>query len=163
MFLVMSTSGVMAVDGTIHFTGSITDQACNIDTGSQDMDVDLGNVSKSAINGSVGIKAAPTKFSLKLTSCPSTISGATVKFDGTADNDNQDLLMLDNEAGVATGVGIEIADKNGSTIPLHTASMNYPLVEGENSLDFIARYVSTKSSVTTGPANGTSQFTINYK
>ncbi|MDH8107263.1 type 1 fimbrial protein, partial [Klebsiella pneumoniae] len=34
---------------------------------------------------------------------------------------------------------------------------------GANSLDFIARYVSTGAAVTTGTANGTSQFTINYK
>lgn len=162
LFLVTS-GGTMAADGTIRFTGSITDQACNIDAGTADMSVDLGTISKSAINGATGIKSAPTRFTLNMNSCPSTVSGATVKFDGTPDNDNSDLLMVDNETGAATGVGIEIADKNGTSIPLHTASMNYTLTEGTNSLDFIARYVSTKNSVTVGPANGTSQFTINYK
>ncbi|MBF4211801.1 type 1 fimbrial protein, partial [Pseudomonas donghuensis] len=53
--------------------------------------------------------------------------------------------------------------KNGTPIPLHTTSTDYTLAEGSNSLDFVARYVSTGTAVTTGTANGTSQFTINYK
>ncbi|XQK40006.1 fimbrial protein [Escherichia coli] len=49
-----------------------------------------------------------------------------MKFDGTSDGVNQNLLALDSGTGIATGVGIEIADKNGAVIPLHTASMDYP-------------------------------------
>ncbi|MGC5890092.1 fimbrial protein [Enterobacter roggenkampii] len=154
---------VLAADGTIHFTGSITDQTCTVDTGSQNLPVDLGNVAQTALNGAAGMKAAPTRFTLSLSDCPDTVTGANVKFDGTSDGVNQNLLALDSGAGIATGVGIEIADRNGTAIPLHTASTDYPLAAGTNSLDFIARYVSTGTAVTTGTANGTSQFTINYK
>lgn len=153
----------LAADGTIHFTGSITDQTCTVDTGSQNLPVDLGNVAQTALNGAAGMKAAPTRFTLSLSDCPDTVTGANVKFDGTSDGVNQNLLALDSGTGIATGVGIEIADRNGTAIPLHTASTDYPLAEGTNSLDFIARYVSTGTAVTTGTANGTSQFTINYK
>ena len=86
-----------------------------------------------------------------------------MKFDGTSNGVNKNLLALDSGTGVATGVGIEIADKNGTAIPLHTASTDYALAEGSNTLDFVARYVSTGTAVTTGTANGTSQFTIIYK
>ncbi len=86
-----------------------------------------------------------------------------MKFDGTAHAVNQRLLSLDSGSNVASGVGIEIADKNGSAIPLYSASGDYTLDEGSNTLDFTARYVSTGTTVTTGTANATSQFTLNYR
>ncbi|HFO7006628.1 TPA: fimbrial protein [Escherichia coli] len=161
-FLLVAGNAV-ANDGTIHFTGSITDQTCTVDSGSQNLNVDLGNVGQTALNGAAGMKASPMRFTLNLSGCPDTVTGANVKFDGTSDGVNQNLLALDSGTGIATGVGIEIADKNGAVIPLHTASMDYPLAAGSNTLDFVARYVSTGTAVTTGTANGTSQFTINYK
>ena len=161
--LLLVAAGAVAADGTIHFTGSITDQTCTVDSSSQNMNVDLGNVAQTALNGAAGMKASPTRFTLSLSDCPDTVTGANVKFDGTSDGVNQNLLALDSGTGIATGVGIEIADKNGTASPLHSASADYTLAEGTNSLDFVARYVSTGTAVTTGTANGTSQFTINYK
>lgn len=153
----------LASDGTINFTGNITDQTCKVDTGSQNLPVSLGNVAQTALNGAKGMRATPTKFSISVSECPETVTGANVKFDGTADNNDQSLLALDGGTGIATGVGIQIADKNGAAIPLHSASSDYALVEGTNALDFVARYVSTGPAVTTGTANGTSEFTIIYK
>lgn len=159
----LAAGNAIAADGTINFKGSITDQTCTVDAGSQNLNVDLGKVSKTALNGGAGMKAAPTRFTLSLSACPDTVKTANVKFDGKADSTNPNLLALDTGTGIATGVGIEIADKNGTAIPMFTASTDYNLVEGANSLNFVARYVSTGTSVGTGTANGTSQFTINYK
>ncbi|HGY3715834.1 TPA: fimbrial protein [Citrobacter gillenii] len=155
--------GAQAADGTIKFTGTITDQTCKVDTGSQNLPVSLGNVAQTALNGAKGMRAAPTKFTISVSECPEAVVGANVKFDGTADNNDQTLLALDGGTGIATGVGIQIADKNGTAIPLHSASPDYALVEGANTLDFVARYVSTGPAVTTGIANGTSEFSIIYK
>lgn len=152
-----------ASDGTIHFTGSISDQTCAVDSGSQNLPVDLGKVSQTALNGGAGTKAAPTRFTLSLSACPDTVTSASVKFDGNTDDTNQNLLALDGGTGVASGVGIEIADINDTPIPVHSASADYPLLAGNNSLNFVARYVSTSATVATGTANATSQFTINYK
>jgi major type 1 subunit fimbrin (pilin) len=161
--ILLVAGNVVAADGTIHFIGSITDQTCTVDSGSQNLNVNLGKVAQTALNGAAGMKASPTRFTLSVSGCPDTVTGANVKFDGISDGVNQSLLALDGGTGIATGVGIEIADKNGAVIPLHTASTDYPLAAGSNTLDFIARYVSTGTAVTTGTANGTSQFTINYK
>ncbi|MBL0573296.1 fimbrial protein [Aeromonas hydrophila] len=161
LFGVMNAAN--AADGTVNFIGEITDETCTIDTGSQNLTVNLGKVSKSSLDGAAGKKSSPTGFQLNLTSCPATVTGTTVKFDGTADSNNSNLLKLTQDAGVATGVGIEIADKVGTAIPLYSESMVYPLAAGSNSLNFVARYVSTLASVTTGPANGVTQFTLNYQ
>lgn len=163
----VATIGMMnvaqAADGTINFNGEIIDQTCTVAPDSVTKAVNLGKVAASALTGTVGTKASPTRFTLKLTNCPATATAATIKFDGTRDADSADLLQLTQVTGAATGVGIEIADKNGTPIPLHTASSAYTLKTGDNDLDFVARYVSTKAAVTVGPANSVSQFTLNYQ
>ncbi|MCM7587701.1 fimbrial protein [Enterobacter chuandaensis] len=161
--MVTITATGYAADGTINFTGSIIDETCTVDSGSQNLNVDLGKVSKTSLDGAAGKKAASSSFTLSLSKCPETVTTAKVKFDGTSDSSNQQLLALNSDTGVASGVGIEIADSSGNPIALHTASPDIKLTGGANSLNFIARYVSTGTVVTAGNANGTSQFTINYK
>lgn len=151
-----------AADGTIHFTGTISDSTCKVDDTATDANVDLGTVSSSAF-AQVGDKASPTAFKITLKDCPAEVTTASVKFDGTVDPNNHDLLKLDS-GSTATGVGIELADANGTAVPVATASMAYPLTAtAANQLDFTARYVSTAAKVTAGSANSTSEFTINYK
>ncbi|HCM1914427.1 TPA: fimbrial protein [Salmonella enterica subsp. salamae serovar 28:r:e,n,z15] len=161
--LLFCSYNAMASDGSIQFTGNITDQTCSIDSASQSQTVPLGKIAKSALNGAVGTKAAATKFSLMVKSCPETVTGATIKFDGNGDSLYPNLLALDPAPGKATGVAIQIGDKTGNEIPLHTASPQFALTTGTNTLDFTARYVSTASVVTVGNANATTQFTIVYK
>ncbi|WP_434659419.1 fimbrial protein [Klebsiella sp. MISC125] len=162
-FLFLITSSAIAADGTIKFTGNIADQTCVVDSSSQNQTVELGKVTKASLNGAIGQKSSPTRFTLVIKSCPETVTGATFKFDGIGDDKYPDLLTLDSGVTVASGVAVEIADKTGTPIPLHIASRNYPLTSGTNSLDFVARYVSTAAAVTVGSANATTQFTIIYK
>ncbi|HDJ1439260.1 TPA: fimbrial protein [Serratia rubidaea] len=160
-------SGANAADGTIHFTGAITADACTVDADSQDMTVNLGTVASTAFSAA-GDKASPTRFTINLGSCPASVTTASVKFDGTADSANNDLLQLDASADPtadASGVGIEIADDAGTAIPLFSSSKEYPIdaASSSASMTFVARYVSTAATVNAGAANATSQFTVNYQ
>lgn len=169
LLVLMMTGSVMAganmahaADGTVKFTGNIIADACTVDTASKDQTVVLGDVSTKAF-AAAGDKASPTKFKIKLTSCPASLTSVLVKFDGVSDSANTNLLKLDS-AQTATAVGIEIADNNGVPIPLHTASPTYPIAADHTAdLTFIGRYVATAAAVGAGTANGTSQFTINYQ
>lgn len=154
----------LAADGTIHFTGNITDQTCTVDSTSQSLEVPMGNVGASALAGGAGTVASPSRFILQLTDCPDTVTSATIKFDGDTDNTaaGSGILKLDSDS-TATGVGIVISDNAGTPIAIHTDSPAYALTTGENDLLFTARYIATGDTVTTGSANATSQFTINYK
>lgn len=164
----MAAAGVagsaQASDGTIHFTGNITDQTCTVDGASQALEVPMGNVGASALAGGAGTVASPTRFTLVLTGCPETVTSARIKFDGDTDNTaaGSGILKLDGDSS-ATGVGIVISDNAGIPIAMHTDSPAYALTTGENDLLFTARYIATGDTVTTGSANATSQFTINYK
>lgn len=173
------SQGAFAADGTINFTGDIVDAPCSISPNSQNMTVPLGKVSRNVFGtlstatppvfsgGTVGKKSTPAKFSIDLLGCGATAKGATVTFSGTADLDDATVLRVANAgqvgAGAASGVGIEIGDSAGAKIPLGSESGQYVLGVGDNSLKFQAVYVSTKTAVTTGPANGTAQFTVAYK
>ncbi|MEX2944473.1 fimbrial protein [Serratia fonticola] len=156
------SSAAFADDGKINFIGTITDDACTVvNNTTTPLTVTLGTVSSQAFNGA-GSTAGATKFNLALTSCPATVNSASVKFDGTSDSNVNTILALTAGAGVADGVGIQLADANNNVIPLYTASAAYPLQTGANNLEFVARYYATAASVTAGTANATSNFTIIY-
>ncbi len=157
------TSSVFAEDGKVNFTGTIIPQGCEVTADTINQTVDLGKVAVSAFPGT-GATAGAKQFSLKLTNCPTTVTAATVRFDGTQVPGDNSILALTNEPNVATGVGIQIADNQNKVINLHQDSSAYALSSTqENVLNFVARYVSTAASVTAGPANAVSNFTIVYQ
>ncbi|MDN4627789.1 fimbrial protein [Erwinia sp. PsM31] len=169
LLTIFSTTSAAAADGTINFKGSIIDTACTVDldgAGATTMDVIMGNVHKTAFSGvgsTAGGSASTTKFSLTLKDCPATAATAKIKFDGIAYAGDNTVLALTDEAGVATGVGIQLSDSNG-VLPLYTESASYPLTSGttSNTLDFYARYIQKAATVTAGPANSVATFTVNY-
>lgn len=157
---VLSSASVFANDGTVNFTGEILESACQIAV--SDVNVDLGKIAKTSLDGQVGKTSAATKFNIELTGCPAELTGAAVKFDGTAVAGNDAQLAL-AEGSTAAGVAIQIVDAKGEPVSLFTNSSDYTLTEGENALDFYASYVSTDATVTAGTANGVASFSVTYK
>lgn len=159
------SSSAFAADGAVNFVGNITDTACKIDAGSLNQNVPMGTVSKTAFSGA-GSVAAAHKFTLTLTDCPSTVTDATVRFDGTQIPGDNSILQLTDAANSSTaqGVGIQISDNQSKVVPLYEDSSAYTLVAtAPNKLDFTARYIATSATVTAGKANAVTQFTIVYK
>lgn len=158
----MTTVSAFAADGQIKFTGSIIDAGCNVSNLTGDsLDVALGKVSKTAFTVA-GDKTAATKFVLQLSACPTGVKSVNVKFDGTTVAGDNSVLALTQDAGVATGVGIQLTDASQAVLPLNTASQQYDLTDGAAKLDFVARYISTAKDITTGPANAVASFSIVY-
>lgn len=151
-----------AADGTINFTGTITDAACTITPGSANQTVTLGTVSASAL-ANIGDAAAPTAFNIVLTNCPATALSATVKFDGPTDGNNSSLIALTRSAGTADGVAIGIYEGNATTlIPVGSPSDSKTLSPTDNiTFNFFAKYVAT-AAVVAGSANAVSDFTVVY-
>lgn len=81
-----------AADGALNITGSITDQSCTVDPDSKNKQVALGKIAKDAftLSKTAGAKA----FNLVLKNCPKTVTGATVRFDGTQVQGQSGLLQL---------------------------------------------------------------------
>ncbi len=123
----------------------------------------MGNVSAKAFR-SVGDTALPTKFNIALVSCPDTVKKASIKFDGIYADGNTTLLSLNKEAGAATGIGVALYEADGTTqIPMASFS-NAQSVQKDirNVFTYVAKYMSTSGTVTVGPANATTQFSISY-
>jgi len=154
---------VFAADGTINFTGSIRDTACTVNTSSATQTVNLGTVAASSF-GAAGTQASATRFTINLTSCPTAVTSASIRFDGPLASGNSSLLGLTSGTGVATGVGIGIYEQNSTTlIPVGQASALVTLSStGTNALNFIAKYVSTAATVGAGTANAAATFTVAY-
>jgi major type 1 subunit fimbrin (pilin) len=162
-----SISAAQAADGTINFTGNVTETACEVQTNSS---VALGNIQKSAFSSGAGATAGATRFTITLANCPISTTSATVKFDGTANSTNSSLLAL-NTGSTATGLGVALFEADGSTpIPLATASNAITLattgadesaVNGATAT-YVAKYMSTAAAVTAGTADATTNFTVSY-
>lgn len=160
--LSVCAANAFAADGTINFTGTITDTACTVtNNATKPLTVTLGTVSSKGFT-TAGVTAAPTAFDIGLTDCPDTMKNASVKFGGDSANSDNSILKLTPGTGVATGVGIQIVDNTGKVVPLYTSSSLTPLTAGTNNLQFIARYISLADTVTGGKADSTAQFTIVY-
>ncbi|CAI1072035.1 fimbrial protein [Serratia quinivorans] len=164
-----SISAVQAADGTINFTGNVLDTACTVDTASASQTVALGNVNKSAFSAA-GSTSGATRFTITLSGCPTSYNNATVKFDGTANSTNSNLLALNSDA-TATGLGVALYEADGSTlIPLTSATKNITLVTNGSDTDatkgatatYVAKYMSTAAAVGAGTANAATNFTVSY-
>ncbi|MDK4745514.1 fimbrial protein [Leclercia adecarboxylata] len=151
-------------EGQINFTGEIIDSACQVVNGvSSPLDVSLGKVSQTAFTGS-GSTTSTTRFDIQLKDCPETITSAAITFGGSADGTNANVLAVTPGTGAATGVGIQLLDKTENPLSLYTASTSYTLQSGTttNDLVFGVRYIQTGSTITAGPANAVSTFTVMY-
>lgn len=151
-------------EGQINFTGEVIDSACQVINGmSNPLNVALGQVSKTAFDGT-GSTTTLTRFDIKLTGCPDTVTAASINFGGTPDADNNTTLALTPDADAATGVAIQLVDSTDQPVSLYTPSKQYALASGSavNDLQFGARYIQTQAAVTAGQANSASTFTVIY-
>ncbi|WP_411753014.1 fimbrial protein [Serratia sp. (in: enterobacteria)] len=160
------STSAFAAGGKVYFTGEIIDKACTIETDVDKMTVKLGKIHVGEFGGASDVTAGSLGFNVILKDCPESVTqnGAAVRFAGTQVNGNGSVLALTNEPDVATGVGIQIADDQGSVINLHKDSRVYQLSSTEdNLLGFVASYYSTSANIVAGKANAVSDFSISYK
>lgn len=161
--LLSSASAVFAADGTLNFTGQVTTVACSVDAASSSQTIALGTVSATSFP-SAGSVASATKFNIKLSTCPESITAATVRFDGTPNTTDSRLLGLTSDQ-TAKGLAVAFYEADGSTlIPLQTASMSKTIDSKStvNELSYIAKYMSVSKDVTAGTANASANFTVSY-
>lgn len=163
------TSQTWAYDGTINVTGNIVDGSCDIDTDSQNINVELGNVQASSF-GQKGDISNPVPFNITLKNCTSSVSEAQIMFIGISEPDSLGLLKLTQEAGVAKNVAIRIREPyfgdatNLVTIPLNQMlDASDHVSAGDNTLTYTLSYEATATPVTVGTGNAVMYFDLYYK
>lgn len=158
-----NNSNVTLPAGQIRVQGEIVAETCEVEASV----VHMGQVSSYRFSG-VGDDADPVPFSLHLRDCkPSVSDHVRVVFRGVADSQNSDVLSIGEGNGIASGVGIALFDEEGQLIPLMPIDLEPQdwkhLTEGENDLQFIAKYRATKDRVIGGAANAQAWFSLIYQ
>ena len=156
------SQGAFAEDGTINFEGEIVASTCSVSPKSQNMTVPLGKV-KTSVLSAAGSTSTPSKFTIELLDCDPSKAKVTLR----APPNTNDATLLRLAGGLvgttqASNVAVLIADSTGKQIPLGSASDEYAILQGANSLQLQAKYKSVNVCASAGIANATAQFTVAY-
>ncbi|AMP00670.1 fimbrial family protein [Collimonas arenae] len=144
---------------------TIITPSCTVDTGSQNVVVNFGSISRGSFKG-IGSTAGDRPFNIKLNCQRGENAQNTIllNMQATADlSKSAGVTQLTQSAGVATGVAIQILDKNSQPVIFGTAMTVGPSADIQYVVPFTARYYQTAGTVTTGSANGTATFTVEYQ
>ncbi|MGS2875692.1 fimbrial protein [Enterobacter huaxiensis] len=152
--------------GKVTFTGSIIDAPCSISPDSVDQTVDLGRISKAALQG--GGKSTPRNFYINLENCsfgtPADKNKVQLTFTGMESAANNGLLGI---TGTASGASIAITSGDGTIIKLGVPTNEQVLQDGSGTLSFAAYMqgdmVGTESAnITEGEFQSVADFTLAY-
>lgn len=155
-----------AADSTITITGYLKDNACSVSVDSQDFTVDLlSNAAKQFKQ--VGAVTSAIPFKIVFDKCGSSATAVRVGYVGTSDSDNTTLLKIDAGTNAASGIGVQILDRDKTPIPLNAAqdSLKWTtLTAGQsNTLGFYARLMATRAPVMAGTMTATANFTLEFQ
>jgi minor fimbrial subunit len=164
--LPLVTGYAHAADSTITITGYLKDNACSVSVDSQDFTVDLLSNAAKQFNR-VGVVTPSIPFKIVFDKCGSSAAAVRVGYLGTSDSDNTTLLKIDGGTNAASGIGIQILDRDKIPIPLNAAqdSLKWTtLTAGQsNTLGFYARLMATRAPVTAGTVTATANFTLEFQ
>ncbi|MGL6017136.1 MAG: fimbrial protein [Gibbsiella quercinecans] len=166
MLLGSQATAALASDGTISFTGSVTDQTCTVSVngGSATETVALPVVSKSVL-AVAGDTAGATSFTLSLSDCTTASGNAYAYFEQGANVDITTGRL--NNTGTATNVAIQLKDANanaiyiGSDIQSDSPATAAISANGAATLNYSAEYYATGAS-TSGSVASSVTYSISY-
>ncbi|WP_312413215.1 fimbrial protein [Pseudescherichia sp.] len=160
-----------AADGTLNFTGTVTADTCTVAVNDQtNPTLNLGTVNTADLIAA-GDTGPATNFTLNLTSCPETVTGASVTFSGNANGVMK--TAFSNEAGTsdaAKNVGVQLYDASLKTVTPETAlDVSSYLTENADktmksaAIPFTARMIAVANAATAGSLISHADYTISYQ
>lgn len=169
ILLIAAAPLASASDGTITFTGKVTDKTCTIaTTGGNDVAVNLPTVSKSSL-AAAGAVSGRTPFAISLTKC-SAGNVATYFEPGATVDFNSGRLTNQATAGAANNVQLQVLGSNAQFLPIKVAGLNQPqtnsqwvtvAADGAANLNYYVEYYAT-GAATAGAVSSNVKYTIIY-
>lgn len=158
-----------AYDGTINFTGTISNVTCTLAvSGTTPGTITLPTVTQSALKAA-GDTAGTTQFSIKLSACTGTPTPteAAAWFETGAEV-NAAGRLLTTVGGTSTDT-LSIALYNmGSATPIaigqgSSSGSQFPITSGSATLNYQAKYYAEKTGVPAGAVQAKVNYTIQYQ
>lgn len=162
--LMLSISKGNTYDTLVQINARVTGNTCTVETNSKTITVKLGNIAtKDFTSTTIAQQRTPIiPFSIKLVDCQPEASGVKVSFKGTSSATDNTLLAVNKDG--AQGVAIALMDKSGTPIAINEKSQPYLLLPNQdNTLQFYAQYIATHLPVSSGQANATTTFLLEYQ
>lgn len=153
--------------GTITFTGSVTEAPCSVSAADTNLAIDLGQVSKNMLTGT-GKFGTAVPIEIHLTGCSfaaatgntaAPLSKVSVSFPGLTSTTG----MVPN-TGNATNVAIQMLNRDNTNLNFTTGSSETEMRNGDGSLQLFAR-IASNSATAAGAGSVTAKVTymLNYK
>lgn len=169
LLLAAAPVAVQAADGTINFTGKITDKTCTISTPSgKDVAVNLPPVSKNTL-AVAGNTAGRTPFAINLTKCAA--GNVATYFEPGATVDFSTGRLINQAAANAAGnVQLQLLGANNQFLPIKAAGVSLAqdnsqwvtvAADGSANLNYAAEYYAT-AATTPGEVTSSVKYTIIY-
>lgn len=156
-------SAAMAADGTITFTGEITNTTCNISVNGRNSSTEIkfDPISVSALS-KAGEVANEQPVTLALTNCQNPTENVRALFNSTeTDNSTGNL----KNRGTATNVQVQLLDKSRKPIHLGDGSQSsgpsFKIVNEMATLNYFARYYAT-AKVDGGDVDTVVNYSLSY-
>lgn len=132
--------------------------ACSITT--PVVNVHMPSVYRSSFTG-IGSTTVPTEFKIGA-NCDSGVM-PTMTFSGQSSNEAADIFTINSGSEAASGLGIQLLYAGKSVNQNEAVDMNTITASGVTEFPFSARYIQTDNTVSSGRADATITFTLQYK
>ncbi len=170
--LLFAAGSAMAADGTITFTGTITDQTCTISTpAGKDFTVTLPTVAATTL-ASAGDVSGRTPFSINLSDCSDGQVATYFEPGPSVDYETGRLVNQASGGDAASNVQIQLLGENNQFVPILASGVNgaqqnsqwvtVPAGGGSADLHYYAEYYAVGQSAA-GDVSSNVQYTIIYQ
>ena len=162
ILLMVITVPARGYDVLVSVTGNVIGNTCIVSEDSKEQNVPLGTLGVKQFSEAGAVSNIKTPFTIRLEACGPTFAGVKIRFSGTPDNDNPQLVKITD--GGATGVAVQILDKDGGLIPLDTQTTARG-TPGDDSVEmtFYARLAATGAPVNAGDVSAFATWTTEYQ
>lgn len=161
-----------ASNGTINFTGKVSDVTCTVENGtSGDFTVALSTVSKNQLAAS-GATAGRVPFDIQVTGCGAEGGNISAYFESGPNVNLETGNLVNTAASGANNVEIQITNSQGEAIAIKAAAAGadgaqanaewIPLTGGSATINYGAQYYAT-GAATAGEVIASVQYTMIYQ
>lgn len=149
-------------DVLVSVTGNLIGNTCVVSADSAEQTVPLGTIGMKQFHSPGAVSNIKRAFTLTLEECGPTFIGVKIRFSGTPDDLNPQLIKVDD--GGASGVAVQILDKAGIPIPLEAQTAAYGASGDERvQMTFYARLAANGAAVSAGDVSAIATWTTEYQ